>query len=328
MKFQGRLSFKQFNRNKRARFGLKFYKTCDSNNGYIYNFKIYVGKDEIYSNEKSPLENSGKVVIEIIGDLGGQGRSLYVDNWYSSPKLFSKLHDEKLNVCGTVRINRMHLPKINTKIIKKGEVKKFSSSQMTFIVWKDKKVVTMLSTMRSLEMITTDKIDHHSKQYKVKPNIVLDYNNSMGGVDLSDQYMTSYEIMRKSKKWYIKTFFHLLDMAIFNAFVVYNVIHVDRKIKFLDFRIRLAKELIKEHGYTLTYARKKRFSHKNPITFANQHYPVALVAGEKSVRKRCALCYKNKKEKWVTTMCDICNNIPLCVIPCFKTYHTNQNQNK
>ena len=55
MKFQGKLSFKQFNRNKRARFGLKFYETCDSNNGYIYNFKIYVGKDENDSNEKSPL---------------------------------------------------------------------------------------------------------------------------------------------------------------------------------------------------------------------------------------------------------------------------------
>ena len=328
MKFQGKLSFKQFNRNKRARFGLKFYETCDSNNGYIYNFKIYVGKYENDSNEKSPHGKSGKVVIEMIGDLEGQGRSLYVDNWYSSPKLFSKLHDEKTNVCGTIRKNRTHLPKINTKIIKKGEVKKFSSSQMTFIAWKDKKVVTMLSTMHSPEMITTDKIEHHNKQNKVKPNIVLDYNNSMGGVDLSDQYTTSYEIIRKSKKWYKKTFFHLLDMTIFNAFVVYNVIHVDIKIKFLDFRMRLAKELIEKHGYTLTYARKKRFSHESPIRFANRHYPAAIVAGEKSVRKRCALCYTNKKTKWVTTMCDICNNIPLCVIPCFKNYHTHQNQNE
>ena len=46
MKFRGRLSYIQFNPSKRARFGVKFYKLCESSFGYCYRFKIYVGKDK------------------------------------------------------------------------------------------------------------------------------------------------------------------------------------------------------------------------------------------------------------------------------------------
>ncbi|XP_018367242.1 PREDICTED: piggyBac transposable element-derived protein 4-like, partial [Trachymyrmex cornetzi] len=247
MKWQGRLSFKQFNRNKRARFGIKLYETCDSKNGYVYNFKIYVGKDENDSNKKSLLGISGNVVMDLLSDLGEQGRSLYIDNWYSSPWLFLTLHNAKTNVCGTVRPNRAKLPKVNKKEIKNGEMKVFSSPRMTYMLWKDKRLVTMLSTKHAPEMVVTNKVDYHTKQKKQKPNIVLEYNDNMGGVDLSDQCITPYEILRKSQKWYIKTFFHLLDLAIFNAWVVYNTVHADKKLKFLHFRNQLARELLEHH---------------------------------------------------------------------------------
>lgn len=151
------------------------------------------------------------------------------------------------NVCGTVRTNRKHLPKIDKKNMAKNEMKTFSSSQMTYMAWKDKKMVTMLSTMHSAEKIVTEKVDYRTKERKVKPNIVLDYNQNMGGVDRSDQCITGYEIIRKSTKWHIKTFFHLLDMAIFNAYVVYNITHSDKKLKFLDYRMQLARELIDKY---------------------------------------------------------------------------------
>lgn len=322
MKWQGRLSFKQFNRNKRARFGIKFYETCDSKSGYIYNLKIYVGKDNNNSCKQSPLGISGQVVIDLLGDLGGQGRTLYVDNWYSSPWLFNRLHNEKTNVCGTVRIKRTYLPKINHKEIKKGEMKFFSSKKMTYIAWKDKKLVTILSTMHSPQIIGTNKRDYFTKKLIQKPNIVLSYNNNMGGVDLSDQCITPYEIMRKSMKWYIKIFFHLLDLAIFNAFVVYNTLRPTRKLKFLCFRRKLARELLEQHGRKEPKRSRKSFVHANPMRFSAPHFPAAIGAS-KSVRKRCALCYKKgKKQQWTSIMCEDCSNIPLCVIPCFKIYHT------
>lgn len=72
MKFHGRLSFKQFNRNKRARFRVKFYETCDSTNRYIYSFKFYVGQDRV--NAKSNLLGiSGQVFIDMLADVAAKG---------------------------------------------------------------------------------------------------------------------------------------------------------------------------------------------------------------------------------------------------------------
>lgn len=44
------LSYKQFNPSKRARFDIKFYKLCESESGYCYDYKIYTGSDKINCN--------------------------------------------------------------------------------------------------------------------------------------------------------------------------------------------------------------------------------------------------------------------------------------
>ena len=44
MKFRRRLGYRQYNPNKRARFGIKFYKICESSSGYCLQFEIYTGK--------------------------------------------------------------------------------------------------------------------------------------------------------------------------------------------------------------------------------------------------------------------------------------------
>ena len=38
MKFKGRLSYRQFNPLKRARFDIKFYKLCESDQAFATNF--------------------------------------------------------------------------------------------------------------------------------------------------------------------------------------------------------------------------------------------------------------------------------------------------
>lgn len=43
--WKGRLNLKQFNRLKRARFGIKVYKLCESKTGYAYDLKVYTGKE-------------------------------------------------------------------------------------------------------------------------------------------------------------------------------------------------------------------------------------------------------------------------------------------
>jgi len=87
-KFKGRLIFRQYNPSKRARFGIKVYRTCQSTgiaSGYTWNFKIYTGQD------KSDIPASAQVVMDLNSELLGQGYTLYLDNWYSSPTLSSGL---------------------------------------------------------------------------------------------------------------------------------------------------------------------------------------------------------------------------------------------
>jgi hypothetical protein len=44
----------------------------------------------------------------------------------------------------------------------------------------------------------------------------------MGGVDRFDQKIKPYECLRKSVRWYMKLFFHLMDITIMNAHIVYK----------------------------------------------------------------------------------------------------------
>ena len=55
-----------------------------------------------------------------------------------------------------------------------------------------------------------------------QPNLIITYNQNMGGVDLQDQMIARYSITFRSKKYYQKMIFHPIDMAIMNAWLLYR----------------------------------------------------------------------------------------------------------
>ena len=57
------------------------------------------------------------------------------------------------------------------------------------------------------------------------PNIVKEYNYHMGGVDLMDGLLGRYHIRMKTKKWTLRLFYHFVDMATVNAYLLYRRIH-------------------------------------------------------------------------------------------------------
>jgi hypothetical protein len=64
-----------------------------------------------------------------------------------------------------------------------------------------------------------------SKKKKVEvqcPSIVLMYNKFMGGVDLMDSLISLYRTSIRSKKWYLKIVFHLMDLVVVNAWLLYR----------------------------------------------------------------------------------------------------------
>jgi hypothetical protein len=56
--------------------------------------------------------------------------------------------------------------------------------------------------------------------HAVKPQVVEDYNAHMGFVHKSDRKVNSYGIAWGTWKWTKKLFFHFLDMAIPNAYLL------------------------------------------------------------------------------------------------------------
>ncbi len=60
------------------------------------------------------------------------------------------------------------------------------------------------------------------KNAKQKPAFIVEYNNAMNGVDKLDQNIGYYPFVRKSHKWTKKFVTHLLQISLFNAFVIYK----------------------------------------------------------------------------------------------------------
>lgn len=177
--WKGRLSFKQYIRIKKARFGIKTYILSEAKSGYIWKVIVYVGQEtEIQQNPK--VGHATNVIMTIMENLLDKGYCVYSDNYYCSPELALSLHHRKTDLTGTVKSNRKGLPKKQVKEkLEKSEaiVASEEKNRMIYLKWRDKRDVHLLST-------------HHTFGYKqvmrkgkevMVPNLVHDYNLNMGG---------------------------------------------------------------------------------------------------------------------------------------------------
>lgn len=134
---------------------------------------------------------------------------------------------------GTVRRNRLpncKLPDDNQikKLPRGASIEHISSNEsapLSVVLWKDNKIVTLLSTYcGELPKTTKKRFDKKlKKQIEVDcPHIIKEYNRHMGGVDLLDSHIGRYKIKIKSRKWYIRLFYHLLDMTVVNSWILYK----------------------------------------------------------------------------------------------------------
>ena len=90
--FKGRLSFKQYMRDKPVKHGIKVFVLADGKYGYIKQIQIYSGKNSTLSQNELGL--STKVVLDLVKGLESSHHKLYVDNYYTSPLLFLKFYNK------------------------------------------------------------------------------------------------------------------------------------------------------------------------------------------------------------------------------------------
>ncbi|XP_067140274.1 piggyBac transposable element-derived protein 4-like isoform X2 [Centruroides vittatus] len=326
MLYKGRLSWKQYIPLKRSRFGVKFFMLCESSSGYLYNFIIYTGRSTSLNEKYQEMPLTSQIVLSLVDPLLGKGYCLTTDSYYTSPHLADYLISCQTDLCGTVRTNRRGVPSIiHNKKLKKGEIVAIKRGKVMILKWQDKRPVTLLSTFHNPVKVNKEKPDGSVQS---KPQVVIDYNHTMGGVDLLDQHLRDYPLTRKrGKKYYKKIFFHLVDICLYNAFVLYKKNGGEKDN--LGFRMRLVERLMEEYHTETRGNKQNRLRPFGTLRLTERHFPVFVPSTEKKdvPTRRCVVCGKSSKKagkslrKESRYYCKDCG-VALCAAPCFRIYHT------
>lgn len=339
--WKGRLIFKQFLPKKPDRFGMKMYVICEASSGYISHYEIYTGKDFDPNPSANDTEilagHSYNVVMGFMKTCNflNKGYTLYTDNYYSSPTLFSELCAEGTSAVGTARLNRKEMPKALKEMkLCKGHVIFRQRGELLALKWMDKRDVTMLSTKHSPTFTLSENYDRTTGEVIVIPTCIVDYNKYMGGVDRSDQLAKYYTITRKTMKWWKKLALHIINISITNAYILYKKYTTGNKLSHYDFRKELARDLISRYVSRMNRkGRRPTGAPENRLT--QRHFPALIPAQENAKNKhpcrKCVVCNTNSGKRHAPGQsrkriesrywCPDCEK-PLCVSECFKRYHT------
>ena len=106
--FKGRLSFKQFMREKPVRFGIQLWVCTDAETSYCWNMEVYTGKHVEQVNKVMGL--SARVVIGFTKPIFNFGYKIFTDNFYTSPVLGKYLYSKGTYLCETMRTARIGYP--------------------------------------------------------------------------------------------------------------------------------------------------------------------------------------------------------------------------
>lgn len=324
--FKGRLSWIQAIRSKSARFGMKSFELCESRTGYLYKFEIYAGKDDSQSHTSAPsvalAGKSASVVIDLLKGLENRGHCVTMDNFYNSPALARYLKFLGFDCLGTLRPNRKHVPievKNVPRNVARGSIIARHCGDVSCIAWKDTKVVTMISTYHTPETF----VGRKAGRPLIKPVVVRDYNNTMGGVDLKDQKLSMYLIERKRcVKWYMKMFKRLLNASVLNAYIILSASLKRRNMPPMthrQFREQLANSLVENHFQFP----QENLPSSEELTRLRRDIIHVPKNQPRNNRKRCTICYRKGTSKMVTTYCVTCDEY-ICFESCWLDWHSLQ----
>jgi len=319
---------------RHARFGIKLWCVCDSQNGYTSFFEVFRGR-----NPAEPVDPRGSTYVLVMRLLAAcdylySGHHLGVDNYFSSPQLFLDLYAQGTTATGTVRSIRRGLPKAALKQrLRNQEVSERRMGPLLCVVFKDgSKTPVLLSTAVRAGF---DEVRRRGRQVQ-KPRVVLKYNESMGGVDMSDARLYAYLSERRTMKWSLKVAFSLFGRAVLNSYILYEQNTSDiPKLTRYQFMVAAVDGLAGNY-YPTKVVRRRRTSAE--IQAARQNPPLQVLPAQPPLpqpgpagdghmlrklpvgrRRNCAAGHDERervRSSWECAQCDI----GLCP-GCFAIYH-------
>jgi len=295
--------------------------------GYMYRFRVYTGKqdptsaiDTALPTECAELSASEKIVAYLMLPLFDQGSTVWMENWYTSCRLYHYLHHHKTNACGTIRSKRIP-PEVKNAKLGPGQVFAFRSGPgpLLCLKYRDKRDVHMLTTQHNEILVPAKKGRGRpslTSSPTLKPMCIDEYNCNMGGVDKQEQMLHLYSIARKTMKWHKKLSLQLIHIALLNSYILYQ--KCGGRSSFLTFQHDVAAAfLFGDADVSFDTADKSEAL----TLLTERHFPDKLKPTESwsKPQARCHVCSKYGVRRDVTTFCSSCpSKLGLCSVPCFQ----------
>nr|XP_061828933.1 piggyBac transposable element-derived protein 4-like isoform X1 [Nerophis lumbriciformis] len=298
--FRGHCSFKLLIPPKPAKYGLKIWTLCDVETSYAWNMQVHTGTPA--SAAAGEVNQGMRVVLELSDGL--EGHTITTNNFFTSFPLAAELQKKKMALVGTIRTNKQELP---PQLIKIGGREVLSSkfaftekrTLVSYVAKKGKNVLLMSTKHREPKVQDTG---------KKEPQMILDYNLCKGAVNRLNQACAPFTCRRRTHRWPISLFYHMVDVSCYNAYVLFAAVHPEWN-RGKSFKRRL---FLEEIGKSLT----------TPAILQRSRLPKALAAatlveqtqmrqeeeqqprrGSLGKRKQCSMCTRRKR---VVLQCIIC----------------------
>ncbi|KAL3187662.1 hypothetical protein MRX96_024701 [Rhipicephalus microplus] len=248
---------------KPHKWGYKILVLCDTH-GLVYDFSIYTGNIRPVPGLPDLGASSNDVLELSLSIPENKNYLLFFDNWFTFIKLLVSLHQRGIPALGTARANRIS----GCRLPSDAEMKKDGrrshvereatvyGAEVRVVKWYDSRGVNITSTFGSAEPLGSCQRYDRKKKERCEiqqPAIVKTYNTFMGGVDLLYGLMAYYRFFLKSKKFYLRFFFHFVHMSVVNSWLLYRrdrdalAIAKKEQLDLLAFKASLASCLFNEN---------------------------------------------------------------------------------
>ena len=115
------------------------------------------------------------------------------------------------------------------------------------------------------------------------------YQKYMGGVDLADQILSSFSVIRKSKKAWKKLFYYGLEVCLLNSFTIFK--HVKQTPQdFLAYRTAIVRHLTNGKCFRGRPGRPatRPIAEVDSLRLNKQYHSIAVEEN----RRKCVVCFK------------------------------------
>ena len=195
---------------------MKIWMLADAKTGYCYNAQMYLGQQA----GGREVGQGRRVVLDLVQPIQNSGRNVTCDQFFTSYSLATSLLERGLTLLGTLNRQRKEVPiALRPNRVRDVHTSIFCHSNdnvmLVSYVPRRGKAVVLLSTMHS---------DHSLLEDKNLPELIHDYNQTKGGVDVCNKLVRTYSVKRKTRRWPLTLFFNSLDLSAVKSLIIWLLV--------------------------------------------------------------------------------------------------------